>query len=348
MHGNKKLNQNNRGFTLIELIITVVILALVTAPFLSSFVTAGNTNVKSKRIQEANELSQYIIEKFKASDIDKLAAEYSMSPVSVSKPAPGGGTRMVTQYTKTLSNGNGLPDGYGTRYTAEITMEEKFSVINDNVIPVLEEIKQNECVVFANSIYEADSRHPLATKRDITVDVSYDASVNLADPDAKPYIVSLTVAYDDGTSTSKTVKSRCVPNLYILYTPKSVTDTIKVKNNLTAAQLRNEDGTKYYPDIKLNTYIIQQSTSSGIAINENNVSITETEAGPLDKSLFSLINGVNTISYTTLYTNIGVSSTSGDLNAPMKTIKITALYDLTVTVKYAGKEISTFNATKYD
>ena len=44
MKFNKKLNGDNRGFTLIELIVTVVILALVTAPFLSSFVSAGKTN----------------------------------------------------------------------------------------------------------------------------------------------------------------------------------------------------------------------------------------------------------------------------------------------------------------
>ena len=50
MQYNGKISEDNRGFSLLELIVTVVILALVTAPFLSSFVTASDTNVKAKRI----------------------------------------------------------------------------------------------------------------------------------------------------------------------------------------------------------------------------------------------------------------------------------------------------------
>ena len=60
MFANEKENSNDKGFTLIEVIITVIILALVTAPFLSSFVSASKTNMKSKRVQEANELSQSV------------------------------------------------------------------------------------------------------------------------------------------------------------------------------------------------------------------------------------------------------------------------------------------------
>ncbi|MDE7433480.1 MAG: type II secretion system GspH family protein [Lachnospiraceae bacterium] len=337
MHGNKKLNQNNRGFTLIELIITVVILALVTAPFLSSFVTAGNTNVKSKRVQEANELSQYIIEQFKASNIDMLEHDYGM--VKTTSP--------VTKYTKTLSVGDGLPDKYGSKYTAEIEVTEKSSVINENVIPVLEELQEKQCVVFANSIYAADASHPGALMRDITVEVSYDTSVSLTDPNAKPYVVSLTVDYQDGTSpVNKTVKSEFVPNLYILYMPKSPADVIRVKNQLNVTQLKDGDGNP----IKLNAYIIKQTTSPDITVNESNVFITEADNPLLNKSLENLINGINTISNTTLYTNIGVSGANddGSLNKPIKTKQITALYDLNIKVKYEGKEIAEYNATKFD
>lgn len=342
MHGNKKLNQNNRGFTLIELIITVVILALVTAPFLSSFVTAGNTNVKSKRVQEANELSQYIIEQFKASNIDMLVdAVHGYGMIDTS-------TSSGKQYKKTLSVDDGLPDKYGSKYTAEIEVTEKSSVINENVIPVLEELQEKQCVVFANSIYAADARHPGASWRDITVEVSYDTSVNLADPNAKPYVVSLTVDYHDGTSPiNKTVKSEFVPNVYILYMPKSPTDVIRVKNQLNEAQLKDGDGNS----IKLNTYIIKQTTSPDITVNESNVFITEAADNPLlNKSLENLINGINTILYTTLYTNIGVSGANddGSLNKPIKTKQITALYDLNIKVKYEGKKIAEYNATKFD
>ena len=79
MNYEKKMNENNEGFTLLEVLLTVVILALVTAPFLSSFVTASKANLKSKRIQEANELGEYIIEQFKATSVDQLVTTYKLT-----------------------------------------------------------------------------------------------------------------------------------------------------------------------------------------------------------------------------------------------------------------------------
>lgn len=338
MHFDKKLNQNNRGFTLIELIITVVILALVTAPFLSSFVTASNTNVKSKRIQEANELGQYIIEQFKASSVAQLVTAYGMTVEN----NPDG----TKKYTGTLGGGSGvaLPLGYASPYEADITMTTSSSIINTSVTPVLEKIDQDECAVFADFIYKYDSSYTTASSRDVSVDVTYDAGAAAGEE----YQVTLTVAYKDwmgitisGSTKTKTVKFGSLPSVYILYTPLTASDKISVKNSLSADKFVNSAG----EDIRMNVHIIKQAGFDNIQPNQ--VNFTETSVSGSVNGLDDLISGTRQLTYTTIYTNIGVISGDIDnLNTGIKTIKIESLYNLEVKIKYSGKEISTFTATK--
>lgn len=334
MDFNKKINQDNRGFTLVELIITVVILALVTAPFLSSFVTASNTNVKSKRVQEANELSQYIIEQFKAKTVKKLLEDNSW--LTENKNPTG----EVVNYTGTLT-GTNLPTGYAGDYSAEITMTPSTSVINQNVTPVLEKLNQNQCAIFMEYICGWDSYcASTATSRQIKVDVDYDASAE------KKYSVTLHVDYRNAVSSvasrEKKVMYEKLPAVYIFYKPFSVSDTIVVNNNLNESQLGDASGNVS----KLNTYIIKQD-GFGTSLLTDNITFKEYDSS-IPVTLKTLMDKTKSVKYTTIYTNIGVTATSddGSLNTVLKTVKIDSLYDMEVIIKYAGKEISTFTATK--
>lgn len=335
MDFSKKINQDNRGFTLVELIITVVILALVTAPFLSSFVTASNTNVKSKRVQEANELSQYIIEQFKATSVKKLLNDNSSWLTENKNPAGE-----VVNYTGTLT-GTKLPSGYAKDYSAEITMTPSTSVVNQNVTPVLEKLNQNQCAVFMEYICGLDSYYTSsATSRSIVVDVDYDGSAE------KKYSVTLHVDYLNGFSSVgsrvKKVMYEKLPSVYIFYKPFNVGDTIRVNNNLNESQLTDASGNV----CKLSTYIIKQD-GFGISLLPDNISFKEYDSS-IPVTLKNLMDTSKSVKYATIYTNIGVTATSddGSLNTVLKTVKIDSLYNLEVKIKYAGKEISTFTATK--
>lgn len=66
----RKLNKNNRGFSLIELLVAVTVLAIITIPLLHSFVTAAKTNAKSKRVLEAATAGQNLFEELKSADVD--------------------------------------------------------------------------------------------------------------------------------------------------------------------------------------------------------------------------------------------------------------------------------------
>lgn len=354
MHYDKKLSENNRGFTLLELIVTVVILALVTAPFLSSFVSASRTNVKSKRIQEANELSQYIIEQFKASSITQLISEYGLTAEYDDPPA----NEELKQYTAELTGTNltTLTTGFSEKYSAKITMKPSSSSVNGDVTPIIDKLDKDTCAVFAQNIYSYDSTYAGsgADKRDINVDISY---VPANAP--KPYTVTLTVTYRTamgGVIAQKTMSSLTfekIPVIYIIYTPfykkngvgilSSTTDKIVIDNNLATSAYEVDSNGKI--SNRLETYIIQQESLGG-SVSPTNVQINENGFFPANCTAVDQLElGLTSLLGTTIYTNIGTGSTQ-DVNGIVKLDEINSLYDLEVEISYAGEHISTFDATK--
>lgn len=72
----KTLKENSQGFSLIEIIVTILVIALVVSPFLRSFFLAMNINGDARRLQNATVVCQNVIEEFKARTIDDII-EYS-------------------------------------------------------------------------------------------------------------------------------------------------------------------------------------------------------------------------------------------------------------------------------
>ena len=66
---------NNKGFSLVELLIATVILAIVVAPLLHTFVTAANTTARSRQIGDATLVSENIAERVEATALFDLFNE---------------------------------------------------------------------------------------------------------------------------------------------------------------------------------------------------------------------------------------------------------------------------------
>ena len=62
--------RDDRGFTLVELIVAIVILAIVFVPLLSAFVTGARTQAKSSQKNAATLAAQNIIEQIQADSIE--------------------------------------------------------------------------------------------------------------------------------------------------------------------------------------------------------------------------------------------------------------------------------------
>ncbi|MBQ3545042.1 MAG: type II secretion system protein [Lachnospiraceae bacterium] len=343
-----KINKDNRGFSLLELIVTVVILAIVTAPFLSSFVTASNTNVKSKRIQEANELSQYVIEQCKAMSLDKIENEYSATKDANYKIDSGSSVydKVSTKYTWTIDNTE-LPSGYSDNYSADVEIVPIKAIINSNeAIPEIDDVNKKGCTVLKEKINKFDASYSslVGGSKKLAIEISYDSTIGVT----KPYSVKYQLDYMDfgnvvqGTHT-ETFSYTNIPSVYLLYAPMSVNDRIEVVNNIP--------NDKFSSGEKVNVYIMKQKCFIG-DLDINKISFSELSSS---YTLNSLIYGSdsaklnNTIIYTNIKDTTGLYNDKGDtVNDTIKTIKIDTLYDIDVTIKYSGKEVSKFRATKIE
>ncbi len=66
----KKIKKKNRGFSLIEVLLAIVILGLVAAPILQLFITSMNINNRSKKLMAATDVSAIIMETLSGMTVD--------------------------------------------------------------------------------------------------------------------------------------------------------------------------------------------------------------------------------------------------------------------------------------
>lgn len=81
------MRKDNRGLSLVELIIAIVILALVITPFLRAFVTSANTNQKAKRIMRATSVAENIMEAMKPLSLEEIVIQLSNDGDETHMPA---------------------------------------------------------------------------------------------------------------------------------------------------------------------------------------------------------------------------------------------------------------------
>ena len=71
--------KNNQGLTLVELIVSIAILAIIVLPLLTSFVQATKTNVKAKNKQYATEVAQNIMEGLQNVSLEEIERQFDIS-----------------------------------------------------------------------------------------------------------------------------------------------------------------------------------------------------------------------------------------------------------------------------
>ena len=85
-----KMRINNRGLSLVELLIAVTILSIIVAPLLHSFVSSARINRKSKQTLRLTTMGQDVMEGLKAYSIEELAYEFDYPTVSSCSAHPSG------------------------------------------------------------------------------------------------------------------------------------------------------------------------------------------------------------------------------------------------------------------
>lgn len=73
----KRMKFNNKGFSLVEVLVAIVVITIAASAILSGFVQASRVNLKSQRMQDATNLAQVTAELFKSRSAKSLVDTYS-------------------------------------------------------------------------------------------------------------------------------------------------------------------------------------------------------------------------------------------------------------------------------
>lgn len=79
--GKLLLHNDNSGFSLLELLVSLIILAIVIIPLMNSFFQAMKINQKSNKLQNYNNVASNIIENMKSMNMDQIITQYASQRV---------------------------------------------------------------------------------------------------------------------------------------------------------------------------------------------------------------------------------------------------------------------------
>ncbi|MEG1461192.1 MAG: prepilin-type N-terminal cleavage/methylation domain-containing protein, partial [Oscillospiraceae bacterium] len=134
---------DNRGMTLVELLVAVVILGIIVVPLLHTIVTGATTERKSRVAGEATATAQDILETIEASDAERILADAGTVAAGAqyyTKSADGTftahGTSAPVNAAKEYYIGiENIKNGSST-FDALVTLNASGGVYNDNKVTV--------------------------------------------------------------------------------------------------------------------------------------------------------------------------------------------------------------------
>ena len=185
----RTIQSDNKGFTLLEVLVAMVILTIVCVPLLRSFATSAQTNARAKIQMKATTASENIMEQIKAMNVSELkdfmtdSGVYTVTYNDVSYTSPSGTTFSGVATTIEIDDsglntdfGADLPDGY----YAEVLLDPigsdadaAYPYANSLNIADLNSISARDCAIYtmesgvdARAYAEYNNRHSLVTDPD--------------------------------------------------------------------------------------------------------------------------------------------------------------------------------------
>lgn len=240
----KKLRQkqnNDQGFSLVELLVAVTILAIIAIPLMHGFVSATATNAKARKMEQATTVAGNVMEDVKATPLEELLSrdgavqdpEWEMTTESGEKITVISYTLRYDNLTEdgadykaivTLDAGAGIIDGFSqiTDYNQhEVAQLYDMNAVYDAFFIQETALDEEMIESFAASTgaSEADVRADM--ERNILLDIRKDSGVQLVD---------VNVAYTYGGDTkymapqNQGIYSNASPytklrNVYVFFQP---------------------------------------------------------------------------------------------------------------------------------
>ena len=122
----KKLN--NKGFSLMEVLIAVIILSIVSIPIIRSFATVAKTNANSKILLRATNAAENMMENIEYQTLDELVARYDISDQNTVTIEADGKYKFTIDDVADIPVK--LPDGYRMTILADPTLYPNSNALN--------------------------------------------------------------------------------------------------------------------------------------------------------------------------------------------------------------------------
>ena len=240
--GIKKQN-SDKGFSLVELIIVVSILAIAAIPLMRSMAMATRVNAKAQSMQNATSLAESIMEEVKSTPIDTLKSTYGTDF--------SGGVMTITKSDVTATQGE--------KFNATITIDtNEYSGITGTPIPTSSPNYRNTNVGSANTVLLPQIEDIDSLSQAVLTSVK---EFNRYDEEALSYFNQKLEKYPDETATIKE-KIINITKGDVESLDGSTPDGVTVKASVTYKD--NLDNT-YYRDLYMGTFVQQ----SGESIDSN-------------------------------------------------------------------------------
>lgn len=353
-----KHQKNNKGFSLIELLVAITILAVVMIPMLHSFITSARANAKARKVMEATTAAQNLMEEMKSENLPKYLTDKGFSKVPVMKDEDSGeqykdvdGNGIVGYYKAFDSSESSALTVNDREFRAKVTLDphnymtlegESLKNTDYNAIPFAKLSKLSKA---SNAFYiQKSDQEDLASKsmnpaayvevynqmrRTITIDIEHDSSTKVT----KVYV---TVNYKDERagesgevtpinrqeiySNADDPEKKILSNVFVCFFP--------IYNNADVANPKEEIVINNKNNCRVGVYLVKQTARDDnpqYAANKNhymvNLTINEGNRDSGDDSFMKLDAGGNP---TSEYNVITAVATNLDLSGlpTMKELKV--------------------------
>ena len=320
----EKIQKNNQGFSLLELLISVTILAIIVIPMMHSFVTSARTNAKAKKVMEATSAGQNVIEAVKADSLTPDSSGYTQTEVEL--PSGNKVSKWTKRETATVNNRTFWMDI--TLDPTDYIENTDYKSYNDMDIPQVATMDPAVSAIFTMQLGtdemaarqlnpENPSDAAAAMTREIALDLYKDVSGKA--------VVEVQVTYTYGTqvytmysTSNKIFEADTLENVYVLFQPMfnctgkgSPTEHIVVRN---------------YDNLPVNLYLIKQKQTGETSIELNSYGVSaaihESSASHTITRVITNLATVNTVADKG-FLNVTLTRNGTSVSNPLSAVGLT-------------------------
>lgn len=305
---NRKLN---KGFSLLEVLVTLAIISVLSIPLIQSFLNSAKVNGKSKSMQNATDIAQNTSEYFNAMSLDVLKSIYAGKYTEM---ADG---RIIFNNIGDGSSTDSEGDSYyrgmdSERFYVTVVLdpagytggsEGTIGDINEYMKPDINNINENGSVTCMTQINKYDGEAVQKIRESVSgfvmekvyrrldffidqtpysdgrVDYSYSVRVSYGYGTDTTYYLSKTMLLAEDTLPASMLNA---PNLYIVYQPTFATYTASAIDTVSSDEINffyNNDRDKDELEKDVHAYIISQDVEnkvgSSVSLDKDNITVKQ-------------------------------------------------------------------------